>query len=250
MHLPPARSRRVVLPEGHDAADCCGGGGSRKARPLHPPSPRCQPGTFWHQQSPPQVHEESRIKNSEIAQLEPSHRPPPRRRHPHRAARRQRDGAPGRLPHHRQQDAAPAPWPAQVGNLDPDNVVRRLDRDRHRLAGSTRAAVPETIGEKPTSKTPRPRTGGQGLAPLLRTRGRPAPAPPARQASRSPGPPDQPSARPVRGRPWKTDGVADRTTGPDAVRYTSVDTATSGSTTLQGDTRRDRGETARITENS
>jgi hypothetical protein len=72
----PARSRRVVLPEGHDAADCCGGGGSRKARPLHPPSPRCQPGTFWHQQSPPQVHEESRIKNSEIAQLEPSHRPP------------------------------------------------------------------------------------------------------------------------------------------------------------------------------
>jgi hypothetical protein len=113
--------------------------------------------------------------------------PPP----PHRAARRQRDGAPGRLPHHRQQDAAPAPWPAQVGNLDPDNVVRRLDRDRHRLAGSTRAAVPETIGEKPTSKTPRPRTGGQGLAPLLRTRGRPAPAPPARPPGKRHALPDR-----------------------------------------------------------
>jgi hypothetical protein len=39
-------------------------------------------------------------------------------------------------------------WPAQVCDLDPDNVVRRLDRDRDRLAGNTRAAMPETIGEK------------------------------------------------------------------------------------------------------
>jgi hypothetical protein len=40
------------------------------------------------------------------------------------------------------------PWPAPVGDLDPDNVVRRLDRDRDRLAGGTRAAMPQAIGEK------------------------------------------------------------------------------------------------------
>ena len=37
-------------------------------------------------------------------------------------------------------------WPAPVGDLDPDNVVRHLDRDR--LAGGNRAAVPQTLGEK------------------------------------------------------------------------------------------------------
>jgi hypothetical protein len=36
---------------------------------------------------------------------------------------------------------------------------------------------------------------------------------------------------------------------PDAVRYLSVDTATQRSTALQGDTWRDREETARIAEN-
>jgi len=45
------------------------------------------------------------------------------------------------------------PWPAPVDHLDPDNVVHRLDRDRDRLAGSTRAAMPQAIGESsPTSK--------------------------------------------------------------------------------------------------
>jgi hypothetical protein len=33
-------------------------------------------------------------------------------------------------------------------------------------------------------------------------------------------------ARFVRGRPWRADGYTDRPGGPDAVRYTSVDTAT------------------------
>jgi hypothetical protein len=37
---------------------------------------------------------------------------------------------------------------------------------------------------------------------------------------------DTPPVRPVRGRPWKTSGYTDRATGTDAVRYTSVDTAT------------------------
>jgi hypothetical protein len=40
------------------------------------------------------------------------------------------------------------PWPAPVGDLDPDNVVHHLDRDRDRLAGNTRAAMPDTVDEK------------------------------------------------------------------------------------------------------
>jgi hypothetical protein len=40
------------------------------------------------------------------------------------------------------------PRPAPVGDLDPDNVVHHLDRNRHRLAGSTRAAMPQAIGGK------------------------------------------------------------------------------------------------------
>jgi len=59
-----------------------------------------------------------------------------------------------------------------------------------------------------------------------------------------------PPARPVRGRPRKTDGFVDRPCGPDAVRYLSVDPATQRSTALQGDTPPDREKTARLAENS
>jgi hypothetical protein len=59
-----------------------------------------------------------------------------------------------------------------------------------------------------------------------------------------------PPARPVRGRPWKTNGYTDRETCADAVRYTSVAPATQRPTALQGDTRRDKGKTARVAENS
>jgi len=45
-----------------------------------------------------------------------------------------------------------------------------------------------------------------------------------------------PLARPVRGRPCKADGYADRPGGPGAVRYLSVDPATQRSTARQGDT--------------
>jgi hypothetical protein len=41
-----------------------------------------------------------------------------------------------------------------------------------------------------------------------------------------------------------------RQRGPDAVRYLSVDTATPRPTAIQGDTHRDRAETARLAENS
>src|SRR5579859_7313356 len=40
------------------------------------------------------------------------------------------------------------PRPAPVGDLNPDNVVLRPDRDCDRLAGGTRAAMPQAIGEK------------------------------------------------------------------------------------------------------
>ena len=108
-------------------------------------------------------------------------------------------------------------------------------------------------------------------------------APPARPPSRSPAPPPWPSAhppspparvprnhpeppagtsgctpdsatrvkpgnarqrRPVRGRPWKADGYTDRATGPDAVRYASVDIATHRLTVTHRDTRRDKKKTA------
>jgi hypothetical protein len=40
------------------------------------------------------------------------------------------------------------PRPAQVCDLDSDNVVRCLDCDRDCFAGGTRAAVPDAVGEK------------------------------------------------------------------------------------------------------
>src|ERR1039457_7696442 len=48
----------------------------------------------------------------------------------------------------------------------------------------------------------------------------------------------------------KADGAHRPSWRPDAVRYMSVDTATQRSTALQGDTPRDKKETARIAENS
>jgi hypothetical protein len=56
-------------------------------------------------------------------------------------------------------------------------------------------------------------------------------------------------ARPVRGRPWKTDGAHRPSRGTIPVRYASVDTATRRPATRQDDTRRHREETARIAEN-
>ncbi len=90
------------------------------------------------------------------------------------------------------------PRPAPIGDLDPDNAVHRLDRDRDRPARSTRAGYAGHYCRKARSPAgrPHPRTGARDRAPRPRTRGRPAPAPPARPASRSPEPPAQPSAHP------------------------------------------------------
>ena len=133
-----------------------------------------------------------------------------------------------------------------------------------------RTLMPESPLTSNTAASPH---GRPGRAPDLRTPGRPRPpcAPGHRTArvttaiSAPPVPgPDGMHARlsggrratgglpgqPVRGRPWKADGAHRPSWRPDAVRYTSVDTATQRSTALQGDTRRDKKETARVAENS
>jgi len=124
-----------------------------------------------------------------------------------------------------------------------------------------------------TSNTAASPHGRPGRVPDLRTPGRPRPPrTPGHRTARVttaisappvPGPDgmharlsggrratDGPPRQPVRGRPWKADGAHRPSWRPDAVRYMSVDTATQGPTALQGDTRRDKKETARIAENS
>jgi hypothetical protein len=170
-------------------------------------------------------------------------------------------------------------WPAPVGDLDPDNVVRHLDRDR--LAGGTRAAVPQTIGEKLAHQQ-----GGHVRArmtgakhPLYKRASQPRPLRPSRKRHALPNrPPSHQRTRlPGRPRPGKSRGPASghmrmharlggkrqardtpgtgtgtpssgyphRSLAPIPVRYASVDTATQRPTALQGDTRRDREETPR-----
>jgi hypothetical protein len=114
------------------------------------------------------------------------------------------------------------PLPAQFGDNDADDVVPRPDRERDRLAGSTRAAVPDTIDESSLPAAwPRPRTDGQGLEHPGNTNARAARArsarPPGRPASRSPGPPSQPSPHPPfpgRPRPVNQPGSGARSAPP------------------------------------
>ena len=81
---------------------------------------------------------------------------------------------------------------------------------------------------------------------FCRRRARPSRAMPAVGRRMAPAPhlgrDKAPFAGAVRGRPWKADGVSDRATGPDAVRYASVDTATPRRTVTHSDTRRDKNE--------
>jgi hypothetical protein len=170
-------------------------------------------------------------------------------------------------------------WPAPVGDLDPDNVVRHLDRDR--LAGGNRAAVPQTLGEKLAHQQ-----GGHVRAqmtgakhPLYNARAslarsarpasvtvsrtaRPAISAPAFPAALVPGKSRGPAGGHMRmharlggkrqardapgmGTGTPSNGYPHRSLAPIAVRYASVDTATQCPTALQGDTRRDREETPR-----
>jgi hypothetical protein len=170
-------------------------------------------------------------------------------------------------------------WPAPVGDLDPDNVVRHLDRDR--LAGGNRAAVPQTLGEKLAHQQ-----GGHVRAqmtgakhPLYNARARlarsarpasvtvsrtarPAISAPAFPAALAPGKSRGPAGGHMRmharlggkrqardapgmGTGTPSSGYPHRSLAPIPVRYASVDTATQCPTALQGDTRRDREETPR-----
>ena len=206
---------------------------------------------------------------------------PPRLRHPHRAATQAgnqmkppavfRDAASrSRLRH---------PRPAPVGHLDPDNAAdRRFDRDRQRLPGSTRAAMPQAVGEQlarqQSSHAPARVPGAQ--RPLHERAGQPRPIRPSRkrhglpdhQPSHQRTPPSGPprpreSRGPSGGTPgWTLDSAANvkarrpperapeppvsgcphRSLAPISVRYVSVDTATSWSTALRDDTRWDKGK--------
>jgi len=134
---------------------------------------------------------EGQAQMSAERQLEPGHQPPaappppPPRRQPRNKLK---PPAAFRIAARRTQLRRPRP--GTIGDLDPDNAVPGPDRDRHRPPGSTRAAGPDRITEdladqqdgRISARVPRAeyltdeRTGG------------PRPAPPARQASRSPGP--------------------------------------------------------------
>ena len=156
------------------------------------------------------------------------------------------------------------PRPAAIGDLDPDQALP----DRHRLPGKTRAAMPHTVAEKLASSTatspadhavhegtgdphpprqPRKRHAlpNQAAAPSLaarpgniararaRTRGMQARLSDACQGGTRPGGPC----------PWpsvEADGPPHRSSQPDAIRYMSVDPATRRSTSIQGDTQRDK----------
>jgi hypothetical protein len=81
-------------------------------------------------------------------ELEPGHHPPaaPPRPPPCREGSHKLEPAPAfRIAARRTQ--LWRPLPGSVGDLDPDHAVLHPDRDRDRLPGSTRAAVPDRITE-------------------------------------------------------------------------------------------------------
>jgi hypothetical protein len=180
--------------------------------------------------------------------LEPGLRPPaapppspPRRK----AGNELKPPAAFRIPRGSSQPRHPGSAP--VGDLDPDHAVPRPDRDRNRLPGSTRAAMPDTIPAITAPALPRPprKPAGQradaGKCTL-------SSAPNVKPAHGPRGPCPWP-VRPRGPRPWPS-AQSRRSPAPlthptDAVRYLSVDTATQRPTALQGDTPRDREETAR-----
>jgi len=116
---------------------------------------------------------------------------------PRRQARHPSE-ARGRLPHPCQHSKAPAPH----GRRD-RSPPHGQDRPPARTATVTVPPADPTGYAGHYCRTARspagrrhPRTGARDGAPRRRTCGRPAHAPPDRQASRSPGPPSRPSAHP------------------------------------------------------
>jgi hypothetical protein len=109
------------------------------------------------------------------------------------------------------------PRPAPVGDLNPDNAVLRLDRDR--LAGSTRAAMPDTVDE--SSSTSNAATSPHGCpgpsSPCTNARASRARSarPASVTVSRTASPAISAPAFPARPHPGKSRGSASGHTGMD-----------------------------------
>ena len=182
----------------------------------------------------------------------------------------QRSEARARLPPHAPQDATPASPAGAVGDLDPDNAVPGNDRDRDRLARSTRAGVPDAVAEDLADQQDGRVSARVPGAEYLRdecaggTRPLHPPAsvtlsqtaldistafPAARAPRKSRGLPGghtgmdarlggkrQARAPPGTGTGTPTSGYPHRSLAPLPVRYASVDPATQRPTAQRGDT--------------
>jgi hypothetical protein len=125
---------------------------------------------------------------------------------PQRAADR------GCLPHRGQRDPAPAPPAAAAGDLHPDNAVPGSDRDVSPGTPGRLCHRPLPDSSLPSSAASAPHGCPGPVTPAVNARA-PAPAPPTRQLSRSPGPPPQPSAHRLPAAPPETAGQPGRTRG-------------------------------------
>ena len=136
-----------------------------------------------------------------VRKLKPGHRPPaapPSPAPPRRQARNElKPPAAFRITARRTKLWRPRP--GAVGHLDPDDAVPGDDRDRDRLPGSSRAAMPDTVTEDLAHQQDSHVSARVPRAEYLEDEraGGPRPLrPPARQASRCPGPPPWPSPHP------------------------------------------------------
>ena len=215
----------ATQPPLHQVQHCCG---TRQWRCSSGKIPgRRQPAPPWTPSPPGTIHSGPPNPTLHLMQLglelEPGHQPtaaPSPPAPPRREARDElKPSAAFRVAARRTQLRRPRPGP--VSDLDPDDAAPGPDRDRDRLPGSTRAGVPNTVTEDLADQQEGhvPRTGAPGRAPQRRRHGRPAPAPAARQASRSPGPLPQSLVRtrlPDRPGPGKSRGPPGGHTGMDA----------------------------------
>jgi hypothetical protein len=140
------------------------------------------------------------------------------------------------------------PWPAAIGDLDPDNLAPGGDRNRHHPPGSARPAVPDTVTEQlihqqcgliparvPGAKHLEDERAG-GTRPLRppgkrhtlpdrppsHHRTRPSPAAPPRETSRAAGGRREMHAQLSPGRQAGTTGSADLVRGSSVVAAPSV----------------------------
>src|SRR3984957_20940268 len=118
--------------------------------------------------------------------------------------------------------------PARVPGTEHPDCERAGDPRPLRPPGH-RHALPDLRPSHQRTRLPRPPAPGKSPGPAGRVYGN-ARLTQRRTPSRNTRP-----ARPVRGCPWKADGAHRPSWRPDAVRYVSVDTATQGSTAIQGD---------------